>query len=258
MRIKDIPNGQYLMMGAYNCAVRRIGAIPPDDLIWCKLNETEFILVNSIRGPFDYAEYGSTSRSRRRHGNNFYPYSNVHQFLNIDDTSQWKPSHPDDRLHDFYQGMRCFISAFDLNELSIMMEQEYTVTIPCGEKKNYHEPFQMHSIVKLPSVQEIYDFQNSLTAEGKHFPIDIFMTRDGSSEDAGKIVIMNLNTGYGYRYCENCNETVRAIHPIIKLNPETDVCILDVSHEHRNNIFALDFSKRDAEKEEMIFDLLGS
>lgn len=226
MLLKDLPIGSRLVLG-----------LDPneDEMTWMKMSEDNLFLADRKAGfmPYDYYEPDSPSRARRSNGNNFWPHSNVCQWLNASGEDWYVPQHPHDRIRGAYCDAG-FLDRFEPNELSIMQDMEITTLVPLGSRKEFGKTVYGTYKVVLPSFSQIYggncdetyDGKDKFSIEGERLPgIDMFphihemglVTRTGAS-DAGHVVICNT-TWYDCRPASNGYH----MFPLIKLSGEAQV-----------------------------------
>lgn len=212
MLIGEAPLGTRVCFGEY-----REREIP-----WIKVTEAcDLFTARSVeRLSFDSLEERSDSRERRRHGNNFFPHSNVFQWLNASGSAWWKPAHETDEM-PYYYNIDGFLTGFTDHECSQIDTRMITVAVPLGNRKQYGRAFVVPCRVCLPSASELgVVIENSgLSVEGDSFLngpyFDTTMTRSGVS-DAGHIII---GTGGAYRIELPCRSF--PVRPMIRLNRNT-------------------------------------
>jgi len=213
-----------------------LGLDPNDeDQTWMKVSDDGFFLAERKVGfmSYDYYEPDNTSRSRRSNGNNFWPHSNVCQWLNAHGENWWVPAHRYDKIRSAYYGAG-FLDRFTPEELAIMMDIETTTLVPLGSRKEYGKTCTNTYKVVLPSFSQVYSGRCDETFEGKDqfsiegalLPgIEMFqraheigiVTRTGVV-DAGHIVISNT-TWYDSRPASDGFH----MFPMIKLSGEAQI-----------------------------------
>lgn len=200
-----------------------------DKIMWVKVSDNnDFVTIASCgTDSFDKREWNSPSRARRNQGNNYYPHSNIHQWLNARGGAQWQPMHEFDNT---YSGtIQGFGDQFTDAEYAAIIEREIEVVTPPGSKKQFPPTSKMNVKVTLPAASEIWDgFE---CQEGSFLPTlwrvvgGCFqvMTRTGFKDPSHIVCFSN-----GERYYAPADEYSR-IYPMIRLFPDTEIVKSDVS-----------------------------
>lgn len=223
MFIRDIPLGGKLALGR----------IDENDIVWIKVSEwNDFIAQTRVAHVcYDYREPLNPSRPRRARGNNYYPHSNINQWLNSDGTSELVQLHPFDSMPYRWNGNRGFMKAFNEKEFAMLQPMEVIGEIPMGSKKEFKsKTYSMTCKVRLPAMSEL-DPQSTDHTEGSLFDgaldairhaypgyYGTIMTRTGG-KDGGYIRTINA---LGASFDEPCTD-IHAVHPVIRLDPDADV-----------------------------------
>lgn len=226
MFLKDLPLGSRLVFG-----------LDPndEDMTWMKVSDDNLFLAERKVGymPYDYYEPESTSRARRSNGNNFWPHSNVCQWLNASGEDWYVPTHAYDRIRRMYFGAG-FMDRFSTDEEGIMMEMETTTLVPLGSRKEYGKTCTNSYKVVLPSFSQVFsscnetfDGKDDFSVEGAFLPgINQFqqaheiglVTRTGVN-DAGHIIVSNSI------FCDSRSASDGYhMFPLIKLSGEAQIC----------------------------------
>ena len=156
--IADLPIGEKLKFGAYS-----VSGEMPHKICWVKAHRDGTILTEFMEDQcaFDAKEPDNPDEYRRSYGNNRYSVSNLHQFLNAEDTEWFRQKHgcdtpPEDRLmyngRYGYANKPGFLHYFDEWEVEAIEESEIktalpTKDIPTGGEK--HET--IYAKVFMPS-----------------------------------------------------------------------------------------------------------
>lgn len=157
MKILDMNIGDTLVFGEYT----RQRGVPvyrqptSTEIRWSKASDDNcFVARSSVESvPFDETEYHSSNRSRRSHGNNFFPHSNMLQFLNARGDRFFKPAHPNDEPPSILYG---FLSWFQDWEIELMEKQKLKTIVPTGSKKEFgSKPYEFDCLVSIPSIADV-------------------------------------------------------------------------------------------------------
>ena len=223
MLISEAPIGTKIVFGTRG----------DDDLVWRKVtDDLDFVSERSVtRIAFDNHEPDSESRDRRRFGNNFFPHSNIFQFLNSTHGRDWFVKQHEHDTPPCDNPIAGFLSVFSDQELDLIVEREITVAVPLGSRKQFGRTYQMRCKVCLPSASELgYVAEDVFTKEGAVIPalIDFVtetflgrvMTRTGVN-DAGHIATLHSDGNWEIR---PANTSARS-YPMIRLRG--DIVISD-------------------------------
>lgn len=174
-KICELPVGDTLNLGVRD-------EIP---LWWVKVSgDNDFILkyVFPVRLPFDGAEPNAPNEYRRENGWNFYPFSNIHRWLNSDmDTSLMHEdvescrralmSHEFDSVPDRFIIEDGFLKSFSDFERACLEPREFTVAVPEGARRGHGRTTRVRALVTLPALAEmVQDPGEDLKAEGEYMP----------------------------------------------------------------------------------------
>lgn len=96
MEISDMLIGDYLTLGKF----RARGNSAPRSIQWIKASMDNIFIATSGISPFclDAREPNNESEDRRDKGSNFYPQTNLAQFLNSAEYEWYKPQHESDEV----------------------------------------------------------------------------------------------------------------------------------------------------------------
>lgn len=218
MLLKDLPiNGRLYL-----------GYCGDTDFRWAKVSDdNDFISVRPVSfQQFDENEYTNTSRDRRRFGNNFFPHSNLLQWLNASDPDWFTPQHQyDARPFMSSQGFLCCLSP---EERRLLVPREITVAVPLGSKKQFGKMYTMECKVCLPSAAECgySDSDEGFALEGEALPglVDLIryerafkpVTRTGC-RDGGHVVLCFSNEEWRSRIASDRFN----VYPMFRLAPDT-------------------------------------
>ena len=224
MKIGELPIGCKLRFGMYE----------DEDIAWVKVSDkSDFFALHRIGNKaFDATEWCNDNRSRRSCGNNYYPHSNIFQWLNSTDNSWFSPMHGSDEAPT-YCLTPGFLSQFSSTELDAIDEQEITVSVPCGSKKEFGKTVQLSCKVTIPSASQFEQDEtvlgdNSLLAEGEQMPglVDAIsemspynriMTRSGVGTGGHILVWID-----GEMVKTRAKSQV-GVHPMIRLKADVDI-----------------------------------
>ena len=218
MLVSEAPIGTKIMFG---CLYG-----DDEDIVWRKVSDSGDFIAETNCGyiQFDAREPESVSRARRESGNNFFPDSNILQWLNATGKGWFEKKHEQDREPN-YHFLDGFLSCFTEQELGVIEDREITVAVPLGSRKAHGKTCRITCRVCLPSASEVGYHDEDLQVEGQELPeiarflsenrYPRMMTRTGV-RDAGHIMA----------YVTNSLEPVRAahsgtVHPMIRLKGDT-------------------------------------
>jgi len=216
VKVSDLRIGTLVVLGSCNGS----------DIVWRKVSDNcDFISQRRVcRICFDVAEHRSDSRARRSHGNNFYPDSNVHQWLNASGNDWYRKSHEFDES-PYYRGEDGFLTEFSSAERNALVPMELTVAVPLGSRKKYGRMFNMSALVTLPSASQCGRDETEVLCEGSKLPeidsilngYNAVLTRTGF-KDAGHVI--QCGCGWSEAICADDSANV---FPFIRINPDTPV-----------------------------------
>ena len=218
MKVKDIQIGERIVFGTHE----------GEDIVWRKVSDENDFFAETECGyrPFDVSEPDSTSRARRRHGNNFFPHSNIFNWLNSCNMDWYAQTHEFDR-RPFYATSPGFLWWFTPEEINAMLPMDYEVSVPLGSRKEFGKRHPMRSLVTLPSATQIGAVRYPEEAEGSQL-VDLteylrsnyrfsVMTRTG---------VLDASQLYCFRrgLMDTCQaDDSVAVHPMIRLTGELTV-----------------------------------
>lgn len=160
MIVNDLRLGDSIILGRENASAYAQMEV---DLEWMKVSlDNDFILVNHARYTyFDTPEPDSPSRDRRRHGNSFYPHSNIRQWLNSSKEDWYTSAHAFDRPPAIMTGAlkSGFLSGFTQAELDILCPRTICGNVPRGSIKEFGKQYSVSDLVSLPSLCELAPIQ---------------------------------------------------------------------------------------------------
>lgn len=222
MKINELPLGQRLYLGAMNLNGEET------ELVWTKVSsDNQFILNNALRGAFDEREPENVSRPRRSGGNNFYPWSNIHQYLNSSGTNWFIPAHSHDMCIRHFDQTCGFLSAFNESEFDAIMDTELTIATPVGSRKEHGAVVKVSAKVYLPSAHELdYSPESETKTEAARNEFLSQVVSRISSKMAtrtGGGTASRIITYYGRTPVEELASSITEFHPMLRLNGETEV-----------------------------------
>lgn len=220
MKIQDAAIGTKIAFGTYDGA----------DIIWIKASDENDLFCQSECGrkKFDAPEWNGPSRARRNHGNNYFPHSNIFQWLNARGSGWFRIAHGHD-MPPNYTGKDGFLSSFTDAELGMLVKREYDVAVPLGSRKEFGRSIKVSSLVTLPSIDELNVGRDDelTTLEGE--PMDVIldyihtaryvsiMTRTGV-RDAGHIQAYD-----GWERCVKPANVYLGVHPMIRVRGDLEI-----------------------------------
>ena len=216
MTVNEVPVGGSIVFGNYH----------DDPIVWVKLDESNLMITKNRLEVlcYDEQEYHSDSRARRSYGNNFFPESNICQWLNSDRPNWWVKTHENDE-YPYYHRHGGFLNGFTKYEQNALTEQEISIAVPLGSRKKYGKVCTSRYKVVLPSASQL----GLVMADGQDIegePIEgIFnyirpsevMTRTWT-RDAGHIVCYEWVDASS----KPCNHSQR-VYPMIRLSGDTEI-----------------------------------
>lgn len=219
MTIKEVPIGGRIVIGSY------MG----QDLVWRKVSDQQDLISETAPrvACFDQSEYRNSNRSRARRGNNFFPQSNIFQWLNAAGNDWYHPTHEYDE-RPYYGLDSGLLTEFMKAELDALEDREITIVVPLGSRKQFGHRYVMSCKVCLPSASEIGFNDDEMADEGINLPAIremadtairgmSMLTRSGIN-DAGHVL------QYNYHACCTISAAQASeIHPMIRLKEDTEL-----------------------------------
>ena len=153
MTINDIPIGGYFTVGLFQRRNRRA----PEPISWRKASYNNEFYGDDGLGAFsaDEREPENESRDRRERGSNFFPQTNICQFLNSEEVDWFKPQHETDTVNDLLGRQPGFLHLFEDWERSSIIPHEITAVVPSGFKRKYGETFKTTLKVSMLSKSQL-------------------------------------------------------------------------------------------------------
>ena len=169
MKIEELDLGSEIYLGSWSWRGLRARA----DIVWFKTSyNNTFMMKNYIKAvPFDSPEELNPNETRRNNGTNFYPFSNMHQWLNGSGTDWFKPAHEYDTNSYCMPDDFGFLTRFDEQDLAALEEIEICCAVPDGFKRTYGSKYNLKTKVFLPSLDELGVFAEDCPDEGERFGI---------------------------------------------------------------------------------------
>lgn len=224
MKVHEIPIGSMLIIG--ECGDR--------DIIWRKISDQQDLIADKRVGvlEFDQVEFENKSRARREHGNNFFPHSNIFQWLNATEQDHWyRQQHEFDEA-PYYTGSPGFLSGFMSAELAALVERSITVAVPLGSRKQFGREYQMKCRVCLPAATEVGLTDPELEVEGAAIPEIRNMLREYGRNGSMMTRTGVRDAAHILAYYGMSCETISAarsydIRPMIRLKADTELIQID-------------------------------
>lgn len=171
MKVSDMKVGDTLYLGK----LLNPSTAVVNDLLWVKVSsDNHFMLEQSSGYPrmqMDEKEPQSASRLRRARGNAFYPQTAIAQWLNASEAG-WYTPFGDTDVPPKYARHTGFLSLFSNQERAVLQEQQITVVVPNGYKRENGAKAEMKCLVALPSLSQIAAVRqedDKLMEEGQAF-----------------------------------------------------------------------------------------
>ncbi|MBQ9613049.1 MAG: hypothetical protein IJV14_10755 [Lachnospiraceae bacterium] len=151
MKYGDLPIGSKILFGRY----RENDRGQEKELKWTKVtDDCRTVLVpRQIVAVFDHCERG-VNQDRMNHGYNFYPYSNIDQYLNSRNYEWFVPKHSGDTVYYHEARRPGFLHFFMPEEIKQIAIQHITVASPKGSKKEFGEKTEIDRLVTIPSASQ--------------------------------------------------------------------------------------------------------
>ncbi len=167
MKISEIPVGEYLAFGQF----RRSGDLKPFGLLWRKGSTLNEFYVQDGIGKFcaDAQEPENESRDRRERGSNFFPQTNICQFLNSAEDNWYKPQHDSDTVDNTLKNNPGFLRSFEEWERKLIIPHEVVTSVPAGFKRKYGE--QVKTTLKVSMLSRSQIFGGEDLTEGEQLEV---------------------------------------------------------------------------------------
>lgn len=222
----------------------KFGKLCGNELRWIKVSDNnDFCLGFGLSSVcFDMPEPDARSREHRAHGSNYYPHSNIDQWLNSTASSAWfSKAHDNDACPELSPFPEYgFLSQFSADELAILQPRKFTVKVPQGSIRWHGEFVEMERLVALPSVSELLggtgvsgDFQE----EGERFdyaksPSFIFDSVTRTAVGPGNIRFVRHSRQTSHSYPPN--RVFLDITPVVRVDGDVSVDVDTDSVRIRN------------------------
>lgn len=155
---KDLPVGSKIYLGVVPSWMNPFGN-PDEPLLWTKVSDDgDLILVSNIGYDiFDEREPNNPGRDRRARGGNFFPESNIFQYLNSAENDWYAAAHEYDEPPRRYREVQNpgFMTTFSPFEKSLLESMQITCSVPSGFKKKYGHEITINCKVSLPSLSQL-------------------------------------------------------------------------------------------------------
>ena len=169
MTINDLSVGSKVMFGQAIYDGQRNMVI---DLVWRKVAENNTFLTDFFvaRKAADVPEPDNTSRDRRERGSNFFPQTNIFQWLNADRNGWFSKSHEADVAPD-YVNEPGFLSEFAQWEKDAIVPHEIVTIVPEGFRREFGIYHTMNCKVSIPALGEMFSHaDDTYRREGEFLP----------------------------------------------------------------------------------------
>lgn len=214
MKISNIPVGDILLFARHLFPQQKRIAT----LSWRKASLDNYFFSTESIGKFaaDGRERENNNSRRRERGSNFFPQTNICQFLNGEGLDWYVPAHETDELAPSFQDVRGFLSEFDEWEKSILVPQTIKVAVPDGFRRQFGKQYETTLKVSLMSMSQMYgselvaDEGDWLEVFGS-WPAPRTLTR--STTGSGLIEIGNVDSTINHPPFAGA-----AVYPIIRLD----------------------------------------
>lgn len=241
MTVAELPLGSHVVLGEY--VHRTFHGHQSNQLRWTKVsNRNDFMAVNPLNGMyiFDWTEPLNPIESRRNNGNNFYPHSNIHQWLNSfsDANSGWfVPAHEYDtnvrRVDTRFFADEGFLSGFAPEEYELMETVKISGPVPYGSRQQHGKVYDVGCKVYLPSDVELTGRKWFNSDECDEQPFELFQQTSHR-----RPIHATTRTPFNKSYCAVCalrdgvETSIRAydrIHvvPCMRLKPDTNLTLIN-------------------------------
>lgn len=264
LNVAELPLGSIVRFGMFTPLYQ-----PARELSWQKVsNQNDMILYASLPGTyiFDSYEPGNSNPSRQNNGNNFFPHSNICQWLNSDASDGWyRAAHAEDYLAATQFTHKGFLAEFTHAEMAQMESVNVRGSVPTGSRSQYGKTYSMNCKVYLPSDVELtgrkfFDhddvndrqFEYYALGNAPYFPYHGVMLRTPYNHSVCCITKYSAISGYRSmpaNYAAHCN-------PVIRLKPDTKVAAVD-GHRYDGNSLYRVVGCDGAIDDEVIFNILN-
>lgn len=220
MKISEMPVGEYLVFGQFLRSDERT----PVNLLWRKASEQNEFYANDGIGKFcaDAQEPENESRDRRERGSNFFPQTNICQFLNAVDDDWFKPQHEKDVADNNLKNCPGFLNLFEAWERKMITPHEIVTSVPVGFKRKYGEQVKTTLKVSMLSRSQLYGGEEpvegeqlSLFARGATTPVNLMLR---TAVNTGLCAIDRRG-----RFTNHCPATEFNIVPFLRLDDDCNV-----------------------------------
>ena len=225
MTINDLGIGYRVALGSGDTGSGGDASIVPFE--WIKLSSSnDFMLARGdLFMKFDTPEAFARSREHRACGSNYYPYSNVDQWLNSRAETDWfSPAHDADT--DSGLKKSGFLSRFTDEEYGFLEPRTIVCKNPPGSIRRHGEFETIHRLVSLPSVSEILPATGAHgydPAEGSTFEFFLspqyMNTFTRSTSGPGSVI---SKSGYS-TVCVVAPSRINNIRPIIRIKGDAAI-----------------------------------
>lgn len=223
MTINDLEIGDIVLFGAIR---NKVTDSSLQDIEWIKVDNDNTLTARCVirRMAMDEAEPRSSSRDRRERGCNFFPQSNLFQWLNSAGQSWFVPVDEADE-EPVYSDMPGFLSDFDPWELDTIVPHEICVGVPNGYRRKFGSLFRVSCKVSIPAAGEVLcGVSDDYHVEGELFPY----YKEGNFPHVGMWLRTATNSSMA---CVGGSGDVSAISPcrrgsvvpMLRIHPETRV-----------------------------------
>lgn len=267
-KVKELPLGSFVEFGAVYTSPGGL-----TELLWQKVsNNNDFMLYSNLAGRycFDCPEPNNRNEARQNHGSNFYPHSNILQYLNATDSYWFSPKSESDAILPAYFNRDGFLHHFTQMELDAMIPVKVKGTVPIGSRSEFGKTYEVTCKVHLPSDVEIcgnkiFEFhedlgerQFDLFAAGvrPRFGYTSVLTRTPHNKSVCALITMN-----GYGDARNLTADHRAVvYPTIRLDGELETS--PDTHEYDvfgsgETIFVPNVTGREVQQDDLMKIFIG-
>lgn len=167
MTINELSLGSKISFGSFSNS----NDGTPSDICWRKADDDNTFLANYYvcRLPADGVEPESPNASRRERGSNFFPQSNLLQWLNGIGSDWFTPQTEHDVLSEAYAGRSGFLTSFSPWELSVMLPIEFSCAVPRGFTREFGEIATLTRKVTIPAISQVCGMEDN-HGEGRLLP----------------------------------------------------------------------------------------
>ena len=155
IKVDELPLGSIVEFGAF---CHTSGEMR--DLLWQKVSRNnDFMARHILQGSFcfDCPEPNNKNEARQNHGSNFYPHSNLLQYLNAAGDDWFEPQGDTDVLNEGRHSFlgHGFLKYFTQEELDLMIPVTVKGAVPFGSRSEFGKTYEVTRKVHLPSDIEI-------------------------------------------------------------------------------------------------------